>query len=415
MTITSAVTMREPPRAVELHLLLAAIKAALEPRSEPPPAASFPEPGWISFLTLALEHHAAGLALGGLNRLAELSVPPPVRIQLETHAQHILRQRAAGLEELRRIGFALVRDGIEMIPLKGPQLRRRLFGELAAGPSRDLDFLIRPHDTSRALAILAECGYRADSDLSPRQFRALMELKGQEILRRDDGRLAIEPHIALAPSNLGLTIDHAGLWQRSRPGLLDDLPIRVLEPEDEFLLLAVHGSKEGWARLKWLIDLVAFAKQQPQIDWALVSHRAQTQRVRRMVALSALLLAETFDMQIGALALARRDRPLHALARRIVAGWNHPAETGVFEGSIFEVCWERRLLCDGTAARISYFVRTAVAPREIHYRLVRLPDSILWAYYWVKVVHDYLLWPVSVVLKWLARSCRALVPGTRYE
>jgi hypothetical protein len=182
--------------------------------------------------------------------------------------------------------------------------------------------------------------------------------------------------------------------------VFDGVSIRQLETADEFLMLAVHGSKEGWSRLKWLTDLAAFAKHEPQLDWALVSRRAEQQGVRRMVGLAALLLAQSFHMEIGALALPRRDR---ALARRIVAIWERP-ESGVFVGSIFHLCWRRRLLCDRSTARISYFFKTAVTPSDDHYGLIRLPDSIFWAYPLIKVVVDYLLRPPCHILKWLARA-----------
>lgn len=386
----------------ELRLLLSALRAALDPGSPLPPASCFQKVRWIAFLQLALEHHAGGVALAGLKRLPGIA-PAPVIIQLDNHAENILRNRAAGLEELRRIGLALAQRGIEIIPLKGPLLRRRLFGDVAAGPSRDIDFLIRPRDISATLRILVDCGYRADLDFSPRQTLALMQLQGQDRLKRDDGRFTVEPHVALAPSNLGLKIDHVALWQRSRPCVLDGVSIRRLETADEFLMLAVHGGKEGWSRLKWLTDLAAFAKHEPQLDWALVSRRAEQQGVRRMVGLAALLLAQSFHMEIGALALRRRDRSLRALARRIVAIWERP-ESGVFGVSIFHLCWRRRLLCDRSTARISYFFKTAVTPSDDHYGLIRLPDSIFWVYPLIKVVVDYLLRPPWHTLKWLTRA-----------
>jgi hypothetical protein len=419
MRSISAAAPRVELPSPELHLLVSAIRAAIDPGAPLPTASSFQKVQCIAFLKLALEHHAGGVALNGLKRLAGIA-PAPVITQLDKHAQYILRQRAAGLEELRRIGLALAHEGIEMIPFKGPMLRRRLFADIAAGPSRDLDFLIRVRDIASTLRILAECGYLGELDLSPRQSVALMQIRGQDVLQRNDGRFTVEPHIALAPSNLGLKIDHVGLWQRSRPCVLDGLSIRQPETADEFLMLAVHGSKEGWSRLKWLIDLGAFAKHESQLDWALVSRRAEEQGVRRMVGLAALLLAQVFHVETGALMLHRRDRCLRALALRIVETWERP-ESGVFRGSIFELCWMRRLLCDRPTALISYFFKTATTPSNIHYALIRLPDSILWAYPLIKVARDYLLLPVWVTLKWLVHAYRAhvasgdarVVPGRR--
>jgi len=385
----------------EMRLLLAAIDCALKGRGQDGRALpSAQDTRWVFFLTLALDHHVGGVALVGLSRLPDLVVPPLICAQLTRHADEILKQRADGIAELGRIVRALGDAGIEVIPIKGPMLRQRLFGEIAAGPSRDLDLLIRPHVVTRAFDILARSGYRGEVGFSRRQYQALLELKGQDLLRREDGRFVIEPHIGIMPSNLGTRIDHEAMWGRSRQGELDGVPIRVLEPEDEFLLLAVHGSKEGWARLKWLADLAALVARGPRIDWDTVARRAEMQRVRRMLGLSALLLAEIFSFEVPAAALARRDPRLCAIAERIIVSWDHPSDAGIFSpSSVFEFSWTRSLLCDGIAARVSYLLRTVLTPREIHYRLVKFPDWMFPAYYLVKLTHDYLLWPIWIMLK----------------
>jgi hypothetical protein len=399
---TAAASQSSSP---ELRLLLAAIKSAVDGRPQcDNPLIISRETRWIWFMTLALEHHAGGLAFAGLSRMPGLLIPPPVIAQLGKHARDILKQRAAGIEELRRIALALARAGIEMMPIKGPLLRQRLFAGVAAGPSRDLDLLIEPHNVSLAFDILAQCGYHGQTGFSSKQSRTLMRLYGQDLLERDDGQFAIEPHIAIVPSNLGVKIDHEAMWKRSRVIELDGAAIRVLEPEDEFVLLAVHGSKEGWARLKWLADLAALVVREPTIDWELVSKRAKQQLLERMVGLSALLLAKTFAVEIPPAARARRDKRLRVMARRIAYCWEHPLEIRLFKPSIFELSWTRSLLCDGAVARFSYFFRTLITPREMHYRMIKLPDWMCSTYYAIKVVHDYLLWPAWMLVKWVARG-----------
>lgn len=403
----------------ELRLLLAALgKAILD--DQPGDGGPAPAGGarWIALVTLAMRHQVGGVALTGLQRMPGLGVPPPLLAQLRQHAAEILREQESGIAELRRLARALAEAGVETIPIKGPALRRRLLPGMAAGPSRDLDVLIRHESAERAFAALRHCGYPRDPTLSPRQSEKLLRLHGQDLLFREDGRFALEPHIAIAPSTLGLAVDHDGLWARSREAKLDDAPVRVLEAEDEFLLLAVHGSKEGWSKLKWLADLAAFVAREPALDWDTVSARARQQRVRRMVALAALVLAEGFSIELPLLAPARRERQLAALARTIVSRWDRPDAAPLFASSIFDLSWKRSICCDGLAARVSYFWRSVVSPRERHYRLVRLPDWMCPAYVPVKIVHDYMLLPAwmlaprSVRSRW-SRSRRSTGPAPR--
>ena len=383
-------------RSPELRLLLAAIDCAVTQRPLHPEYRLEPETRWIAFLTLALEHHVGGLVLAGLRRMPQVVVPPAVTEQLARHSEDILQQRRDGLAELRRVVHELARGNIAVIPLKGPALRQRLFAETAAGPSRDLDLLIRPQEIQAALAVLARCGYHGEAGFSPRQSRALLELKGQDLLHRDDGRFVIEPHVAIVPSNLGLRIDHQMMWQRSRRGD----PFRLLKPEDEFLLLAVHGSKEGWTRLKWLADLAALLLREPDIDWAEVFALAHRQRARRMVELSLLVLAETFALELPPAARIGFEPRLRAMTERIGACWERPGDASPYgSASVFELSRMRRRLCDDPAARFSYLLRTLTTPRESHYRMVKLPDWIFPAYYIVKVAHDYVLWPIWTLAK----------------
>jgi hypothetical protein len=377
-------------------LLLAAIRMAIDGR---PPldeaGAQSPNVSWISFMTLALQHQVGGLALAGLRRMPDVTVPPPVLAQLTKLSKEILNQRAVAIQELHRIAEALGGAGIEMIPIKGPLLRQRLFGEIAAGPSRDLDFLISPRTANAAFEILARCGYHLKGSFSPRQFRSLLHLYGQELLQRDDGRFVIEPHFAILPSNLGTHVDHEAMWHRARLSELEGTTIRFLEPEDEFLLLAVHGSKEFWGRLKWLADLAKLTAQEPRIDWEVVFERATQQGVRRMVCLAVLLLAETFRRKFSHVPIGSQDKHFRMIARRIAAGWERPRDAP----SVFNWSWTRFFLCDHAAARAAYFFRTVMTPREAHFCLAKLPDSMFAAYYVIKVVHDYALWPSWVLLK----------------
>ena len=94
------------------------------------------------------------------------------------------------------------------------------------------------------------------------------------------------------------------------------------------------------------------------------------------------------------------------MARRIACCWEHPLEVSLFKPSIFELSWTRSLLCDGAAARFSYFFRTLISPREIHYRIIKLPDWTFSTYYATKFVHDYLLWPAWILVKWVGSFMR---------
>ena len=384
-----------PSRASELMFLCAAIRTAIGLSGKDElEALARKETKWISFLTLALDHHVAGIAFAALSRLPTGVVPQPVMAQLSNHAREILQQRVQGIEETRQLAGAFAQGGVPVIPIKGPTLRQRLFGPIPAGPSQDLDLLLPQDKEASALGILAECGYASEPGLTPRQARALMALRGQDGMTRPGGAFVVEPHFRIGPSNFSVRINYHGLWQRARPAP-DGESFLVLAPEDEFILLAFHGRKEEWARLKWIADLAAFLAHYPDLDWDVVCDRAQHQLLGRTVGLAALVLHRLTSCEIPLAASARRSPQLCRLASEIVSRW----EDICVPRSAFEVSPFQLALCDSAAARVSYLARTMATPRGVHFRIVRLPDWMFPAYYIIKVLHDYLLWPFWILAK----------------
>jgi Uncharacterised nucleotidyltransferase len=382
-------------RTSELELLCASLRSAIgRGREGELEALAQNQTQWISFLTLSLDHHVAGIAFAGLSALPDGVVPEPVLRQLAQHSRRIMQHRAAGIAETRRIATALAQEGVPVIPIKGPCLRERVFGRIAAGPSGDLDLLLRKDQEPKALRIIAECGYASAARFTPRQGRALMSLRGQDVMLHRDKRFILEPHRALAPSNFGVRIDHEGLWQRARP-LRHGEPFLVLSPEDEFILLALHGCKEEWTRLKWVADLAAFLVRYPELDWDLVRNRALHQLMSKRIGLAMLLVDQLFVRETPRIAMARQRQKLCPLADQVVSRWAKVRAAS----SAFELSSVQWALCDNAAARLSYVLRTMMTPRAIHFRMVRLPDWAFPGYYAIKLLHDYGLWPIWALMK----------------
>src|SRR5260370_38643204 len=70
--------------------------------------------------------------------------------------------------ELFRLLDLFAREGIQVLPFKGPTLAMAAYGNLALRQFTDLDLLIRKEDVLRARGILLENGYRTDLQLNTR-------------------------------------------------------------------------------------------------------------------------------------------------------------------------------------------------------------------------------------------------------
>jgi Uncharacterised nucleotidyltransferase len=180
-------------------------------------------------------------------RLHQTSLPPAIFNRID----QIQRDAAvAGFywsSELRGVLRALACSEIRAIPLKGPLLAERLYGNASLRVSRDLDVLVPKADLSRAEAVLAASGFApgpSDDYHCPwrRQTTTL------ELHHDVENPLAFDFHAE-------------GAFLRARPALFQEEPCWQLSPEDELLFLCLHAARHRYERLSIVLDLqLAFEK-----------------------------------------------------------------------------------------------------------------------------------------------------------
>ncbi len=379
--------------------------AALTSAGLPDASAVQPDAGestdWIDLVTLALAHNVGGLLHRAIVAGRAGAVPPPIADALRRHASVTAERNAAAFAEYLRLNAALAEASVPTIPLKGAWLCQRVYGDLGARPSRDIDFLIPRSSIATALEVLARCRYPVTAPLSPRQLRAKANYAGQFIVHRDDGGFAIEPHWALAPATLGLAINHDALWRGATLRQAGGVTLRTLAPEDEFLILCVHGFKEEWARLKWLADLAAFVAVHPQLDWEKVLSAATRQHLRQIVLVAVAMLAAVFALATPLTGAAGADCAtavagtlLHRLVSATGSASRLPPESNIYQVSRLRLGMRERAV-----DRARYIAASLCTPREGHFQTLRLPDALFPAYYVLKPVHDYALLPLWIGMK----------------
>lgn len=347
---------------------------------------------WAGLFELALAHDVAPLAAHRLHENSAELLPGELREGLAIYLEgERLRARALS-EELAQLLECLAAGDIPAIPIKGPRLALDLYGDVALRGCRDLDLLLREADVDRTLASLQGLGYRHDAGLSRRQIEAVRRYGGQYILFHPERR-PVEPHWAIAPNTLAFALDYDRLWQRARAGDFLGTPCRLLPPEEELLLLCLHGAKEQWQRLKWIGDVAAFLDTHPEIDWPRLYTEAGAQGCARILNLGLALAGNLLEPALPAAASnrLREDSEARRLAAEIAAGFirGQPAEPNPYRLSRFY--WRMR---ERRSDRWRYAARTLFTPRAVHYGLLNLPETLTGGYYPLKLLWDYLAIPV---------------------
>ena len=340
----------------------------------------------------ALHHGVAGLLCRALLALPDAEVPEDIR---EAARLHLANVEAEGAERARQtfdVLDTLAADGIATVPFKGVALAAMAHADAALRPSRDIDVLVREGEMARAVASLAKLGYRPRDTFSARITRASHASYGQDILFAR-GRLPVEPHWAFAPGSYAVDLDLDGLWRRTIALPIAGRTVRALSPEDALLVACLHGAKEKWWRLLWVADVAALMHRHPALDWSAIAQRAADAGVLRILRLGLGLARTLFSVRLPedlADAIERDEacrRLIDECRRRIFEEAGNP-------GSLFHVSrfhWSAR---ERMRDRVRYAWRTVSTPRDIHYRMIALPDALVFGYVPLKLVHDYLLLPL---------------------
>ena len=382
----------------ELAAVVALTGAGIAP--ETAPRLALGRVDWIAVATLALSHNVAGLVHRALSAGHAPDAPPHIANAFARHAAAIANRNEAALGEFLRLRAVLDRRGVASMPLKGPWLGQRLYGDMAARPSRDVDLLVSPQDWPRALTVLDEADYPTHTGLSPRQFAAKARTAGQLLFHRRDGRFVVEPHFAVAPRTLSVDLDHAALWQRAQAESHAGLTLPTLAAEDELILLAVHGFKEEWTRLKWFADFGAFLHVRTSLDWGIVAERARRQGVLGIVETALALVKIAFAIPHSRPELFDRRQTyaireiLHRMDETARASRGVAAETNIYRVSPIRLAMRERRM-----DQARYVARSLFTPQERHFRTFRLPDRMFGAYYLIKPIQDCVLIPTWHVLK----------------
>lgn len=294
---------------------------------------------------------------------------PELRPRLEERFQQNLKRSLLLTAELSRL--------LEVLPptlaFKGPALAQRLYADVAGREYCDLDLVLRPADVPHAIPALRKLGY-SGLGLDPWQLRSYLR-NGCEYPMSDD-RVHVELHWQFAPRQFGAPFDIEKLFARSCTIRVGDRDVPALSPEDDFLMLVVHGTKHAWARLSWLADLTALLRLAP-LDWDYVRSESKRMHIMRMVRV-ALVLAGW----MGIAAPAFRDEIERDSEARAVAGQVRDYILGIADPGREDVA-EHRLITatlDSLADRMAYAARYAVTPTMADWKFLRLPRGLRWLY-----------------------------------
>lgn len=314
---------------------------------------------WPVLFKLAEEHCVLGLLATRLRGRGEAPAPPKIFEELRE------RQRAQALFTLRltaemfRLLDRFAAAGVEALVIKGPVLSVRCYGDPGLRHYGDLDLIARDADILRSTELMLSLGYEPSVPMAAIQAK---KIPGEYAFRQTSTKLLVEFHTELTFRYHPRPLPLENLFARQARVNIDSHLVPALSPEDELVLICIHGAKHFWEQLSYIADVAAFVTVQ-ELDWDRVQAAAEEVGGERMLHLGLRLAAEVLGAPLPEkiAELARSDRAIGPLAGRIVQ-WLPAAGSappGIFERAMF-----RMRMRGGIFSAIAYLFRLSFSPTE---------------------------------------------------
>lgn len=243
---------------------------------------------WPVLLNLASEH---GVVAQLANRATQAigAIPSDVAQKIrELHRAQIFSSLQMTAELFRLVDI-FRNANLSCVMVKGPVLALRAYGDTGARQYGDLDFLVRHRDIGRASELMIYAGYQAS--ISEEAIRT-EKIPGQYTFLRTSAPLLAEFHTERTMRYFPRGLPIEDFFTRQQGVELDGHTIPALSPEDELVLVCIHGAKHLWDRLTLITDVAAYATRQSALRWQESFATARAIGAERMLN-AGLLLAQT--------------------------------------------------------------------------------------------------------------------------
>ena len=241
---------------------------------------------WPTLLTLAAEHGVIAQLAKSIVGVDQEIVPPEIMEQIRDRQRMQIASAMQMTTELFRTLEVFRAAGLDTAALKGVELAARAYGDPAARQYGDLDFLVRHHDIERARESMIAAGY--ECDISLEAIRA-SKIPGQYLFVRRNPSVIVELHTERTMRYFPRPLPIDQFFARRTNVTLGGEEIPALCPEDDLILICIHGAKHLWERLAMVADVAAYVSRQGNLSWERALQTARNIGAERMLHVGLLL------------------------------------------------------------------------------------------------------------------------------
>ncbi|MFZ0738409.1 MAG: nucleotidyltransferase family protein [Candidatus Acidiferrales bacterium] len=257
-----------------------------------------PDLNWAAILALAEESGVTPLVFRHLSNVGA-RVPSLwlERLEKVTRANTIRTMYLTG--ELLRVTERFASRGIPAIPYKGPALAAQAYGDVALRQFHDVDIIVPQRLMASAHEHMLSLGYRArfpwPHDAEPSSVR----IPGEYTYRGGNNQSLIELHTEWTMRHFPVRPDLEALGKRLVSVSLGGQSVATFCAEDALPILCIHGAKDFWERLSWVVDIAELIATSSGLNWNAAFENARALKSERMLLLGLTLAHNCVDAPLA--------------------------------------------------------------------------------------------------------------------
>ena len=342
---------------------------------------------WELFLRLASHNGTIALCYHALNDTCPNAVPPAIFEQLRHRYQQYTLNNIFFTKELLKLLKLFEENNIPAFPYKGPVLASSVYRDLSLRYFCDLDILIRPEDFIQVKNLLIAKGYETVAVKDIQEADNLRSDSVREFIRKD-GKVVIDLHWYITPKFFPFLVSFESLWKRRQQESILGQSVWTLSPEDLLLILCVHGSKECWHKLKWIVDIAQTISAYPNLNWKQVLTQANLFHSKRMLFMGLFLANSLLRAKIplSVLSQAQQEPIIYFLSREVYQQLFEQSTKKLFLFTFWKPSWFRLQVRERLQDKFQYLSRRIITPNFRDRRVIILPKTFSFLYYLIRLL-----------------------------
>lgn len=286
-------------------------------------------------------------------------------------------------KQIKELKETLDPEGIPFILLKGTSAMLRLYPQPGLRTFVDLDILIPVDMVDQFKRAMVDGGYKPLSARNSPEDEELQKFDSHLDPLCKDGSLMVETHLNIIGINGDHLVANSDIWQGKEETWTDGIKVGHLSKE-QFIVHALfhssrHLSDEGFAEIKWLIDLL-YTIREWKIDWLEVKDIARKWAVEKKILPVMATLNYYWQADIP-LPIASEPFALNSLV--LVKQAREKEYYAKLPTSYFERLLKMKELPD-TASQVRYLFHLFFPTQEnLHWRYGLSKKSLITKYYLV--------------------------------